>query len=144
MNRAGHFGFALLLLSPFISKLGLEFVLMTAIFSMLPDIDMVLRIKHREYTHNFTFAAISTAIFFFTFRMLKIPELLSLSVFLAVSIHILVDMLTMQKFPPLYPFSKKRVALRVFRSDNGLVNGGVFILGTMEFVYFAGGGNVWL
>ena len=143
MNRPGHVGATLLILSPFIPRLGVEIVALAAIFSMLPDVDLVLKVKHREYTHNFTFAAIMTVLFFFLFRYWDIPEMLALSVFAAVSIHIAVDACTMQKFPPLFPFSRKRVALRLFRSDNSVVNAGVFILGSIAFVYFGGGGNVW-
>lgn len=143
MNRPGHVGVTMLALSPFIPKLGVEFVAMAALFSMLPDIDIILRIRHREYTHNFTFATLATLLFFFMFRYAHLPEILSLAVFVSITIHILVDSLTMQKFPPFFPFSKKRIAFRVFRSNKGLVNGSAFILGALCFVYFAGGGNVW-
>jgi inner membrane protein len=143
MNRFGHLGSTLLILSPFTQKLGVEFVVLAAIFSMLPDVDLVLRIKHREYTHNFTFAAIATLLFFFLFRALKIPEIFSLAAFAAVTIHIVVDAFTMQRFPPFYPFSRKRVAFKVFRSDNVAINAFSFILGSLAFVYFAGGGNAW-
>lgn len=143
MNRPGHVGATLLILSPFIPKLGVEFVALAAVFSMLPDVDLVLKIRHREYTHNFTFAAIATLLFFFLFRYAGIPEILALTVFAAVSIHIAVDALTMQKFPPFFPFSRKRVAFKVFRSDNSAVNAGAFILGSIAFVYYAGGGNAW-
>lgn len=47
MNRFGHVGFTLLLLSPFMSKLGTQFVLFSALFAVLPDIDIVLKVKHR-------------------------------------------------------------------------------------------------
>ena len=143
MNRPGHVGSTLLILSPLIPELGVEFVALAAVFSMLPDVDMVLKVKHREYTHNFTFAAIMTLLFFFIFRYLDISGILALSVFAAVSIHIAVDALTMQKFPPFFPFYRKRVALRLFRSDNSAVNLGAFITGSVAFVYFAGGGNAW-
>ncbi len=140
MNRPGHVGVVLLTLSPFIHKLGIQFVVFAAIFTVLPDVDIVLRVKHREYTHNITFGALLTLAAFFVFRQVGIPEILSLSVFVAVVIHIIVDAFTMQKFPPFYPFSKKRVAFKVFRSDNPAINAGSFILGSLAFVYFAGGG----
>ncbi|WP_230972450.1 metal-dependent hydrolase [Archaeoglobus neptunius] len=143
MNRPGHIGATLLLLSPFIPRIGTEFVVLAAAFSLLPDIDILLRVKHREYTHNITFGVIMTLTAFFAFKHTKIPPLLSLAIFTAVIIHILVDALTMQKFPPFYPFSKKRVAFRVFRSDNPAVNGASFVLGSLAFVYFAGGGYGW-
>ncbi len=140
MNRAGHVGAVLLTLSPFINKLGVQFVVFAAFFTVLPDIDIVLRVKHREYTHNITFGVLLTLTAFFLFRYAGIPEFLSLSVFVAVIIHIIVDAFTVQKFPPFYPFSKRRVAFKLFRSDNPAINAGSFILGSLAFVYFAGGG----
>ena len=140
MNRAGHVGAVLLALSPFIHKLGIQFVVFAAIFTVLPDIDIILRVKHREYTHNITFGALLTLAAFFVFRQVGIPEILSLSVFVAVVIHIIVDAFTMQKFPPFYPFSRRRIAFKVFRGDNPAINAGYFILGALAFVYFAGGG----
>jgi len=139
MNRFGHVGFTLLLLSPFMSKLGTQFVLFSALFAVLPDIDIVLKVKHREYTHNVTFGAISTLIVFVIFKSVGIDGMLSLSAFVAVSIHIIADSLTMQKFPPFYPFSKKRVAFRIFRSNNAAVNILSFTLGLLAFIYFASG-----
>lgn len=139
MNRFGHVGFTLLLLSPFMSKLGTQFVLFSALFAVLPDIDIVLKVKHREYTHNVTFGAISTLIVFVIFKSVGIDGMLSLSAFVAVSIHIIANYLTMQKFPPFYPFSKKRVAFRIFRSNNAAVNILSFTLGSLAFIYFASG-----
>jgi len=141
MNRLGHVGLTLLLLSPFMSKLGVQFVLFSAAFAILPDIDIVLRIKHREYTHNITFGVIATIAAFFFFRAVGIREIMALSAFVAVIIHIAADAFTMQKFPPLFPFSRKRVAFKVFRSDNAAVNASSFVLGSLAFVYFASGGG---
>ncbi len=141
MNRLGHIGFTLLVLSPFISKLGIHFILFAAIFAVLPDIDILLRMKHREYTHNITFAVLVTIVAFFLFRAMRVEELLALSAFVAIIIHIFADSFTMQKFPPFFPFSKKRVAFRVFKSNNPLINASSFILGFLSFVYFASGGG---
>jgi len=141
MNRLGHIGFTFLVLSPFISKLGIHFILFAAIFAVLPDIDILLRMKHREYTHNITFAVLVTIVAFFFFRAMRVEELLALSAFAAVLIHIFADSFTMQKFPPFFPFSKKRVAFRVFKSNNPLINASSFILGFLSFVYFASGGG---
>jgi inner membrane protein len=141
MNRLGHIGFTLLVLSPFMSRLGIHFVLFAAAFAILPDIDILLRVKHREYTHNITFAVVATIAAFFLFRMARVKEILALSAFVAVVIHIVADSFTMQKFPPFFPFSKKRVAFRVFKSNNPVINASSFILGSLSFVYFASGGG---
>ncbi len=133
MNRLGHIGFALLVLSPIAKIAGADFVVLAAILGLLPDIDIVLRVKHREYTHNFTLAAVAALLIF------PLSLTASLAAFVGVSLHIAADLLTKQKFPPFFPFSRKRYALGIFRSDNAVVNATLFILGALAFIRFAGG-----
>ncbi len=133
MNRFGHVGFTMLTLSPLTRYVGVDFVILATVFSLLPDIDILLRLRHREYTHNLTFAALSAFVAFVVSGVR-----LALAALAGITTHILADLLTMQKFAPLYPFSRRRVALKLFRSDNSVVNTMSFILGFLSFMYFTG------
>lgn len=133
MNRLGHFGFSLLVLSPLLQIFSLSYVLFAVALAMLPDIDLVLRIEHRKYTHNVAFASSMAILFYALFA----SSLLAILAFLSVLLHILADLMTKQKFAPLYPFSKKKFALKLFRSDNKPINYTVFLLGLVSFAHFS-------
>ncbi|MCS7129973.1 MAG: metal-dependent hydrolase [Archaeoglobaceae archaeon] len=133
MNRPGHIGLALLFLSPFITKFELNNVLIAVALTVSPDIDLLLRIEHRKYTHNITFAILISIIVFMFLKNFW----LSFLVFLSILIHILSDLLTIQKFAPLYPFSKKKYALKLFKSNNTAINTAVILLGIASFAYFS-------
>ncbi len=133
MNRFGHVGFTMLTLSPLTRYLGVDFVILATVFALLPDIDILLRLKHREYTHNLTFAALSAFVAF-----VISGARLALAALAGITTHIIADLLTIQKFAPLYPISRKRVAFKLFRSDNPIANSISFILGFLSLVYFTG------
>lgn len=133
MNRPGHIGLALLFLSPFIAKFELNNVLIAVALTVSPDIDLLLRIEHRKYTHNVTFAILISILVFMFLKNFW----LSFLVFLSILIHILSDLLTIQKFAPLYPFSKKKYALKLFKSNNTAINTAVILLGMASFAYFS-------
>ena len=132
MNRLGHLGLTLLVFSPLSKVLGVDFVITASLLGLLPDIDLAVRLRHREYTHNFTFAALMALL------VSRINAKLALATFASISLHVLADLLTMQKFPPLYPFSRKRYALKLFRSNDPTLNFTLFILGIFAFIRFAG------
>ncbi|MEM0202988.1 MAG: metal-dependent hydrolase [Archaeoglobaceae archaeon] len=133
MNRLGHLGFSLLVFSPLLKFFPISYVLFVIALAMLPDIDLVLRVEHRKYTHNVTFAFLTAVLSY----VLLASFLLATLAFLSVSLHILSDLMTKQKFAPLYPFSQKKFALKLFRSDNKPVNYVVFFLGLLSFVHFS-------
>ncbi|MEM1593294.1 MAG: metal-dependent hydrolase [Archaeoglobaceae archaeon] len=133
MNRLGHLGFSLLLLSPLLKFFPISYVLFAIALAMLPDIDLVLRVKHRKYTHNVTFALLIAVLSY----VLLASFLLSILAFLSVLLHVIADLMTKQKFAPLYPFSQKKFALKLFRSDNKSVNYIVFLLGLISFMHFS-------
>ncbi|MEM4292333.1 MAG: metal-dependent hydrolase [Archaeoglobaceae archaeon] len=133
MNRLGHLGFSLLLLSPLLKFFPISYVLFAIALAMLPDIDLVLRVEHRKYTHNVTFALLIAVLSY----VLLASFLLSILAFLSVLLHVIADLMTKQKFAPLYPFSKKKYALKLFRSDNKSVNYIVFLLGLISFMHFS-------
>ncbi|MEM5823903.1 MAG: metal-dependent hydrolase [Archaeoglobaceae archaeon] len=133
MNRLGHLGFSLLLLSPLLKFFPISYVLFAIALAMLPDIDLVLRVEHRKYTHNVTFALLIAVLSY----VLLASFLLSILAFLSVLLHVIADLMTKQKFAPLYPFSQKKYALKLFRSDNKSVNHIVFLLGLISFMHFS-------
>jgi inner membrane protein len=134
MNRIGHLGFSLFLFSPFLVLFPAKDVVSAVVFSLLPDIDLILKIKHRIYTHNFAFAFA----LFFTFFILLGDIKMSFFIFLGIISHILADLLTKTPFAPFYPISGKKFALKLFRSDNKIVNYSLILLGTISFAYFYG------
>jgi inner membrane protein len=140
MNRPGHLGFALLILSPLMKFTDVNFVVITTLFSLTPDVDMILKIRHRAYTHNVTFGALlALASALITVFVLKAPTKgfeYALAAFTGVAIHIIADLLTIQKFAPLYPFSNKKMSLRLLRSNNAVVNASLFVLGVFSFIFF--------
>lgn len=133
MNRPGHIGFALFLFSPLIGKFELSYVLLAVALTVAPDIDLLLRIEHRKYTHNVTFAFLVAILVFILLKSFWLSLLVLLSIFA----HLIADLMTLQKFAPLYPFSKKKYALKLFRSDNAAVNTAVLLLGITSFAYFS-------
>lgn len=133
MNRPGHIGLALLLFSPLLTNFDLNFVLIAVALTIAPDIDLILRIEHRKYTHNITFASIVAILVFMVTKSSWLAFLVLLSIFA----HIVADLLTVQKFAPLYPFSKKKYALKLFKSNNTAVNTAVLLLGIASFAYFS-------
>jgi inner membrane protein len=144
MQRLGHLGFTLLLLSPFTSATGKEFIIFSAFFTLAPDIDIVLRVKHREYTHNLTFGVFLTALVSFILHESGFSWWIGFSAFTGVLMHILADLLTVQRFPPFFPFSRRKYALGLFKSDNAVVNASIFVLGVFSFIYFVfGGEDLW-
>lgn len=136
MNRFGHIGFALLVLSPFIGKFDLNSILIAVALTVSPDIDLLFKIEHRKYTHNITFGFLIGLLVFMLSKSFWLAFLVLISIFA----HILVDLLTIQKFAPLYPFSKKKYALKLFKSKNTAINTAVLLLGLASFAYFSNAG----
>ncbi|RLI73209.1 hypothetical protein DRO97_07890 [Archaeoglobales archaeon] len=137
MQKIGHFGFSILVLSLFLNYFTLAQILLIAAISILPDIDIKLRVKHRKYTHNITAALIPglTMALIFYYHSLN-PFKGFLIGFVGIVLHISADLLTFQKFPPLFPFSQKLVAFKIFRSNNKIINSLFFILGVVALTYF--------
>ncbi|MEM4472406.1 MAG: metal-dependent hydrolase [Archaeoglobaceae archaeon] len=133
MNRFGHLGFSLLIFSPLLSLFSFTEISIAVIFSLLPDIDLILKVEHRRYTHNITFALIMALIFFLFLNDI----LVSAFIFAGIFSHILADLFTKKKFAPFYPLSNKKFALGLFRSDNLAVNYSLLFLGLFSFAYFS-------
>lgn len=56
--------------------------------------------------------------------------------FSATLIHILGDIFTYMEFSPLWPISKKRIALKWFRSRDPIANDLMWFLGSMTFLFY--------
>ncbi len=137
MHREGHIGFSLVVLSILMSILN-HWDLLTAIialgFSIFPDIDLKLGIAHRKWTHNIFFGLIAGLAFGYITELSGLGFKAGfLGAFGGVILHIMGDLLTYRAFAPLYPFSKRSIALGLFRSDNAIVNRLMLILGILIF-----------
>jgi len=152
LYKEGHAGVSFLLFSPlmlFFKSIGADMtyvfvtcVLMVAL-SSLPDIDMELRkeygieINHRGKTHTFL-AGILFGIAFSALIGVAYGILGNLMGFIAgfggTASHLLGDAFTYEPFEPFYPFSKKKIALRKFKSSNRLVNNTMLGLGIFSFI----------
>lgn len=137
MQKIGHLGFSMLGLAPFYGYLSLSQILLTSAISTLPDIDIRLRVKHRQYTHNITVALLLGLLIALIFYYNGSNPLKGFLIgFIGIILHIIADLPTFQKFPPLYPFNKKMVAFKLFRSNNKSINTLFFIIGLTVLTYF--------
>ena len=140
MHREGHIGFSLIIISIVMSLLNswnskaLITAIIALIFSTFPDIDLKLGIAHRKWTHSIFFGFIAGLTFGWIAKMSGLSfEVGFLGAFGGIILHILGDLLTYRAFAPLYPFSKRKIALGLFRSDNAVINKLMLILGLLTF-----------
>jgi inner membrane protein len=168
MYKTGHMGLNSLLYSPILfilmwqeyTAIGIAGLIITSQMASVPDIDFHYRyLKHRGFTHTFSFAMIVGIIFVF----LTIPILLAtyilgiaeptyLSIFSTLSFsgllgfftvasHILGDIITpsgLRPFakPPLIPncglFSDKRYTFGLVYAKNQMANGALLFFGVVS------------
>jgi inner membrane protein len=103
-------------------------------FSTFPDVDLRLGITHRKWTHSVVFGILVGLAFGWIAKMIGLGFKIGfLGAFGGILLHILGDLLTYQPFAPLYPISKRKIALGLFRSDNLIVNKSMLILGILTF-----------
>lgn len=143
LNARGHAGFASMLvfsvLALFRSRdfdaITLGFLVVS--FSAVPDIDIRLEIAHRRYTHNIAFATLFGLFLGWAFWNTKFGFLGGfLAGFGGVVVHILGDVMTYMKFAPLYPISRREVALGLFRSNDPDVNNFFSVLGGLCLIFY--------
>ncbi len=161
MNWKGHVGLSLLisslLMTPFgLNVITLSFIIITVLFSSLPDTDLIklLPIDHRDLTHNVTFGIIFGAILgamigflaaMFTSNILGI--FIGLAIFLGITLgvfsHLLGDMIaglrydgTPWKIKPVRPFSDKSVGYGVFMATDEKVNIIFLKVGGLAFLFY--------
>ena len=146
MRAEGHYGFAALVLSPLAYAATLTgmnprdattMLFLAISLSTLPDIDLRLRVKHRGPTHSAIFACIIGLGMGALLSYSGLPFYLGLSATILASLtHLAADALTYRPFNPLYPLADLRVALRLVRADDPVVNYGFMKLGTINLAAF--------
>jgi membrane-bound metal-dependent hydrolase YbcI (DUF457 family) len=143
LYKYGHFGLSLLLLMPvalFLGALGFDKVAilvtytLVAAFSSLPDLDIKWRpiIKHRGPTHTLFagigFGMVLGAILGWSHDWSMFSSGF-ITGFMATLSHLIGDVLTHTPIMPFYPFSRKGIALHLFKSSNKAANYVMLFLG---------------
>ncbi len=141
MNREGHAGLTLIIMSLLFSLIDLwdrhwlVILFLTVGFSMLPDIDIRFEIPHRKFTHNIIFAFLSGLGTGILFEYSGMDFWMGFTGAFAGSVlHITGDLLTIMPFAPLSPFIRKKFAIGLFRADNTVVNRVFLLAGVMVFL----------
>ncbi|RLE76641.1 MAG: hypothetical protein DRJ56_03870 [Thermoprotei archaeon] len=143
MTFKGHIGMSLLVAFGALAALGLrdEGSILTALIaiacSTLPDVDIRLELKHRKYTHNLLASLLFGLLMGFIFSQSS-PGFAGgfLGGFAGSLLHIAGDLMTLMPFNPLYPVPMKPVSLKLFRSNNRLVNGALYYAGIAALAYY--------
>ncbi|PNX47268.1 MAG: hypothetical protein BV457_06035 [Thermoplasmata archaeon M9B1D] len=146
MHAKGHFGLTLFILSLIGLPIGfgpenlmIFIIFLSAILSSLPDIDIKIGISHRTVTHSLLFAIIIGILFGILLGYssgLLYGFLGFIAGFLAIVIHMLGDLMTFQKFNPLWPFKQNYLSYGLFEAKSKAANNIFFVLGwIMFFVY---------
>lgn len=97
--------------------------------SVLPDLDLDIMLRHRGATHSLLaglLVGLATGLLFANYFGFPSAFLIG---FGGVALHLAGDVLTSSPLSPLWPFSKRKVALRAFRSDSRGVNRALLIMG---------------
>ena len=146
MHAKGHFGLTLFILSSIGLPIGfgpenlmIFIIFLSAILSSLPDIDINLGISHRTVTHSLLFAIIIGILFGILlgyFSGLVYGFVGFIAGFLAIVTHMLGDLMTFQKFNPLWPFKQKYLSYGLFEAKNKVANNIFFALGWMMFFVY--------
>ncbi|MBC7114903.1 MAG: metal-dependent hydrolase [Archaeoglobi archaeon] len=141
MYSRGHIGLSLIIISLLLKTLGVNpdsltistFVLL---FSTFPDIDLKLGTAHRGLSHSIFFSVLIAFLFSLILYRLSGDQNLLFTSFTGSAIgmisHILGDLLTLMKFRPLWPLSKRTFSFGLFRSENRIVNEGLFLAGLLS------------
>jgi membrane-bound metal-dependent hydrolase YbcI (DUF457 family) len=122
--------------------IAITIYVLIAAFSSLPDIDLKMRplLKHRKETHNILGSVIFGIMLGILFGY---PHNWSMffagfiSGFIGAVSHLVGDALTYTPIMPFYPFSRRKVALGLFKSSNKLVNSGILLLGVISLIIVA-------
>lgn len=146
MHSKGHFGLALGVMSLMMLPFGLGTnnlvfltILLSAMLSALPDIDIQWQIPHRKITHNILFALIIGIIFGAIFGYASgfwYVLVGFIGGFMGIMLHLLGDVMTHMKFKPFYPFSHKEYAWGWFLAKSKTANDGFFAFGIVAFFMY--------
>ncbi|GBF08654.1 hypothetical protein apy_03790 [Aeropyrum pernix] len=146
MNRDGHLGMAMAIVFGAYSVLDIKSTESLIVgflivgLSTLPDIDLALEIAHRKYTHNLAASIVAGLLLGAVLEMGGFKGLGFIEGFVAgftaVWIHILGDLLTYMEFQPFWPISRRKIALKLFKSSNRAVNRAMATLGSAIMIYY--------
>ena len=111
-------------------------ILMVAL-SSIPDIDIAWELKHRGVTHTFlagsifgVFFAVIMGYFYGAWGLV----MGFIAGFGGTTSHLLGDVFSYHPLTPLYPFSNRKVAFRLFKASNRIVNSTIFLIGVVAFI----------
>jgi len=143
MNYKGHAGLTLTTLSLISIIYGVKsswwttLIIFSTAFSSIPDIDLRFEIPHRKYTHNIFFILVlSMAFGVVTAYVISDFTLGFLAIFLGGTLHVFGDLMTYMSFCPLCPIYRRSLALRLFKSNNSLINNALLLIGISAFVVY--------
>lgn len=143
VNREGHVGLTLAVTSLMLQAIDVELqkgvllILLLSFLSVLPNIDLRLKIKHRKYTHNVFVAIPASTLLGLLTNHVGLGLLIGFTVcLLGFLCHILGDLLTYSSFPPLWPAVKREVSLKLFKSSDKVVNSFFMFVGLLSFLLF--------
>ncbi len=161
MNWRGHVGLSLLIFSLLMIPFGLNvftlgFIIITVLFSSLPDTDLIrfLPFEHRDFTHNVGFGMIFAAVLASVFGFLVgiyfsdvLGGLVAIGIFLAITggvlSHLLGDIIaglrydsTPWKIKPIRPFSHKSIGYGIFLATDQKVNNIFLKVGFLSFLFY--------
>lgn len=100
---------------------------------MLPDVDIAVGLRHRAYTHSLVWALLLGAAGLYLSPCCPLGVGAGLA--LGYGSHVLGDLLTYRRFPPLWPLSRRRFSLGLFRTGDRLVNGSLLFAGVAAYTY---------
>lgn len=86
-----------------------EYIIMTGIFAVISDLDSVIGLKHRGFTHSLSFAFLVSLLLYATSP--EGYELAWISAVIGILSHLFLDSLTRGGVPLYHPLSKKRYSL---------------------------------
>ena len=107
-------------LASFLTK-DANFLFATGLFGILSDIDILLRIKHRGFTHSLLF------LFLIIYLVYLLDKSIVIFAFIGLASHIFLDSLTKSGVQLLYP-AKKRFRILTFRYDSIVLNALMILL----------------
>lgn len=146
MRSEGHVGLTLAAMSAIAWVLAYPLsksfllIFLTAAFSSLPDVDLRMHglVKHRsQLTHSLFGAIVFGLAFGVLFGYAGIGFWIGFtSAFAGVCFHLLGDLMTFMKLQPFWPFSRRRMALGIFRSSNSVVNWSFVLAGFLMFLFY--------
>ncbi len=107
-------------LASFLSR-DASYLLATGLFGILSDVDLILKLRHRGFTHSLTFLILTL------FLVYHLDETLVPFALIGIGSHILLDSMTKGGVQLLYP-AKKKYRILSFKYDSFVLNSLIILL----------------